>query len=455
MKFTFKNLGIFEKETTLELGDLTIICGQNNTGKTYASYAIFGFLDTWNRNIDFDIPEQKIKELYSNGVIELNLDDFAEIAGQSLSKLSIQYSSFLHKVFSTSEDFFQSTQFVAHSSVEKYVDTVIGSTITTVEGKEVLKFEKQKDFNVLQISLLVEANKDKKTLPSTQMITDFIDFNVGRSLFSFPNPFVISSERTGVSLFHRELDISKNVIVERLQNSDKQLQVADYFEMIEEATSRYAKPVKEGIDFVRDIIDIHSKKKSELIKENPEFLRLIQNIVGGEYQVKNDQIIFAFRKGRRKEKIPLYMASSTVKSMLELYFYITSIAKKGDILMIDEPELNLHPANQRKLARLFAHLVKAGIKVFITTHSDYLIKELNNLIMLSNDFEYKEEVLKNLKDYSPEDNLSPSHIKAYIADKKTLIPAPITEYGIEVESFDDEIDAINHAFNEITLALGI
>jgi predicted ATPase len=41
MKFTLKNLGIFEKKATIELGDLTIICGNNNTGKTYASYAIF------------------------------------------------------------------------------------------------------------------------------------------------------------------------------------------------------------------------------------------------------------------------------------------------------------------------------------------------------------------------------------------------------------------------------
>ena len=46
------------------------------------------------------------------------------------------------------------------------------------------------------------------------------------------------------------------------------------------------------------------------------------------------------------------------------------------MLFIDEPELNLHPGNQRRIARLFARLSKLGIKVFITTHSDYIIKEL-------------------------------------------------------------------------------
>jgi predicted ATPase len=71
-------LGIFEKETTIELGDLTIICGNNNTGKTYASYAIFGFLDTWNQNISFDIPENKLQKLYRDGSIQLDLNDFAQ-----------------------------------------------------------------------------------------------------------------------------------------------------------------------------------------------------------------------------------------------------------------------------------------------------------------------------------------------------------------------------------------
>jgi predicted ATPase len=44
--------------------------------------------------------------------------------------------------------------------------------------------------------------------------------------------------------------------------------------------------------------------------------------------------------------------------------------------MVDEPELNLHPENQRRVARLFARLINLGIKVFITTHSDYIVKEL-------------------------------------------------------------------------------
>ena len=71
--------------------------------------------------------------------------------------------------------------------------------------------------------------------------------------------------------------------------------------------------------------------------------------------------------------------------MLDIGFYLRHMAMPGDLLMIDEPELNLHPENQLRIARLFSQLVNIGIKIFVTTHSDYIIKELNTLIVLNQD----------------------------------------------------------------------
>jgi len=454
MNFTFKNLGIFEKETSVELNEFTIICGDNNTGKTYASYAIFGFLEKWQRYVSLDIYDDTLQPLYHEGSIQLDLTQFSDQISVICDKLSARYTKNLAKIFSAHEDFFDTSLFkVSPPSPINYSQYPFESTVSTADNKEILKVFKSKDSHFLTISLLIE-NEGKR--PAISTVKNFIEYNIIRILFYqyFPRPFIISSERTGISLFHRELDINKNIFIERLQNSSKDIKAEDYFEMLDEAISRYARPIKSGIDFVRDIVDIHSKQKSILIKEHPEFITMIKDIIGGEYKVENSQIVFSFRKGRRKPKIPLYMASSTVKSMLELYFYIMSVAKKGDILIIDEPELNLHPKNQRKLAKLFARLVNVGIKVFITTHSDYLIKELNNLIMLEGDFKCKDELLKNIG-YSSDDYLTPLLVSVYIAEDKSLSLAPITPYGIEVESFDKEINAINNTFNDITLAKGI
>jgi hypothetical protein len=224
------------------------------------------------------------------------------------------------------------------------------------------------------------------------------------------------------------------VLVERLQfGATNKLESTDFLKMINGTVSRYSRPIKDGIDFVRDIVE-YSKKQSPLIKEHPEIVNVFRNMVGGDYLVVDGQIFFSFNN----HLIPIYLSSSFVKSLLDLNFYLKCLAKKGDILLIDEPEQNIHPANQRKMARLLVHLIKAGVKVFVTTHSDYLIKELNNLIILGFEFEDKDEIMKKYQ-YTEEDFLDKSLVRAYIAEKQTLVPAPINELGIAVSSFDREI----------------
>ena len=51
------------KHAEFSLGDFTIICGENNTGKTYVTYALYGFLDLWRRRFDDarHIPSQYIR----------------------------------------------------------------------------------------------------------------------------------------------------------------------------------------------------------------------------------------------------------------------------------------------------------------------------------------------------------------------------------------------------------
>lgn len=113
--------------------------------------------------------------------------------------------------------------------------------------------------------------------------------------------------------------------------------------------------------------------------------------------------------------------------------------------MIDEPELNLHPASQILLARLLVLLSNVGIKIFITTHSDYIVRELSNCVILNNfNNEQIEKYFKN-EDYISYHKLKYSNVGAYIAktlsnEKNGLEAVSITQdKGIEMESFNDVI----------------
>ena len=146
--------------------------------------------------------------------------------------------------------------------------------------------------------------------------------------------------------------------------------------LLSKSYQRYPSPIKVNVDFIRDLQDV-AKGQSFIAKEHPEVLEDFTDIIGGEYTITQDDQLYYVPKGTGL-KLTMVESSSAVRSLLDLGFYLHHVVEKGALLMVDEPELNLHPENQRRIARLFARLVNLGVKVFITTHSDYIVKELKH-----------------------------------------------------------------------------
>ncbi len=136
-------------------------------------------------------------------------------------------------------------------------------------------------------------------------------------------------------------------------------------------------------------------------------------------------------------------------------YYINCLASPGDILIIDEPELNLHPNNQRWMASLLVRLVNSGIKILFTTHSDFLVKEINNRIMLSQLSEAKRDVFFDKKGFTSKDVLNPKQVKAYTVERNHKIQPIKSVAGgwLDMEIFDAEIAASNELADDIYYSL--
>ena len=299
----------------------------------------------------------------------------------------------------------------------------------------------------------VLVEKEKVRIPN-EIINRVIGDALKDILFShlFPKPFIASAERTGAAIFRKELNFARNRLLEQM-GRDKDINPIEYFD---KAYSDYALPVNENVEFTRHLEEI-SKSESYILKEQPTLLEEFSDIIGGNYTVtKNDELYYT-PKSNQRLKLTMDESSSAVRSLLDIGFYLRHVAQPGDILMIDEPELNLHPENQRRIIRLFSCLVNMGIKVFLTTHSDYIIKELNTLIMLNQDKPYLKK-LSSDEGYKSEELISADKIRVYIAEKSllkldkdkrrkkylTLIAADIDpELGIEARSFDTTIEEMN------------
>jgi len=451
MKVKVRNLGVL-KQAEFTLGDLTIICGGNNTGKTYATYALFGFLFTWQRIFLIEIKDDKIQQLLTDGVIRLDLQEYVKQVKQIVAKGCHAYTQRLPQIFAAPAELFKDTDFQVNLDLKNIsfadrFERTIGSANT-----EIFSLIKSEDSTELVVTLLVEKEKVKipnEILRSTiaDTLKDIIFANL------IPRPFIASAERTGAAIFRKELNFARNRLLDEMGQANNKI---NPMELLFKVYQDYALPIKTNVDFTRQLETI--VKKSSFISENhPDVLADFADIIGGKYTVtRNDELYYEPKKGKRL-KLSMDQSSSAVRSLLDIGFYLKHEAQIGDLLMIDEPELNLHPENQRRVARLFARLVNLGIKVFITTHSDYIIKELNTLIMLNHDRPHLKRIAEE-EGYRQEELISAEKIKVYIAEEalivlegktrktkcQTLTPADIDpEMGIEARSFDATIERMN------------
>jgi len=202
MKFHLENIGCIEK-ADIELGNLTIICGHNNTGKTYVSYSIYGFLETWRENINFDLSKDKIDILLANGVLNIDLKPLGKNLLTSLNEVSKDYTRYLPKIFNSSEDYFGDTLFnaIISQNYQPNYEKGFESSLKTAKGKkEILKISKDQDSLTLKVTLLVDSHED--AIPPKRLITDFIDRALGEIFLGsyFANPFVVTNRKNLIFL---------------------------------------------------------------------------------------------------------------------------------------------------------------------------------------------------------------------------------------------------------------
>jgi predicted ATPase len=459
MKITFQDLGALACGE-LELKPFTIIAGANNSGKTYVSYSLWGFLHLWGNFVSFSsLRDEILRSLLDRGEAEISSAKLVKHAKSALAVACEKYSRNIHRVLAGTEKHFDKTIFkVQNVDFVSFKSRSFEHTASRAK-KSIIRVSYAGGEEPVKVSLLF-GESSREEVVSLEMINlafSFLDRVLKDHIFGsqFPEVYIASAERTGATIFQKELDLARNRLLDNLGNSSAD-KSQDLFQQVKKISKDYALPVKSDIDFIRGIEGI-SKETSELVDAFPDILDDFHDIIGGEYKmVKNEGTVFMPRKGGNT-RLTMGESSSAVRSLLNIGAYLRHKAKPGDLLIIDEPELNLHPANQRKVARLLARLVNVGVKIFITTHSDYLIKELNTLIMLSGKAPHLRSVMEK-EGYKVSELLTPEQMSVYLAKqglckygemKKaktalTLVPAEVDhEQGIWVESFDKEIEEMD------------
>lgn len=189
--------------------------------------------------------------------------------------------------------------------------------------------------------------------------------------------------------------------------------------------------------------------KPNAVNVSNRITSLLQKVLNGHVSRKEGQYFYT-TEGTSAE-MPLSASAASIRELAPFEFLVENSDISKISIMIDEPEAHLHPLKQRMMADIMACLVSGGAHLQITTHSDYFIRRINELIM---QFQIqKKQDFKGLKDYfsicnkfnlDPELYIDDSLVSAYLIKRKDASSSVVVKQdmkkGVPFSSFYEAIN---------------
>lgn len=211
-------------------------------------------------------------------------------------------------------------------------------------------------------------------------------------------------------------------------------------------------------EFYRTLIDLRSvSERKPSIEESTK--ELFSKILDGVISYENGEYIYS----TEGKEIPLSASAASIRELASLALMATQRDISKAAILVEEPEAHLHPLKQRMMADIVAGLHKGGAHLQITTHSDYFLSRLNELInykkllnKLGIEDKIQEEWPAEVKDLDvlPELALGTEGISAYLLVRRDdqsveLQKQDLKEVGVPFSSFSKAIDDSFKTRNEI------
>lgn len=453
MKIRIKDFGpISEIEFDLNK-DIHLVYGKNAIGKSYAVYCVYSLLKIFREDTLYRKPfrVREDDEKLSNKLIQIANDSISSRKDIS-EMISKHYGEWFNnncsELFANSlQNTFQSLNSISNrlSGKQYNIELILDDPKISIQIKEDANHHPIFSVSGLEHRVLLQKtasstytvylDNDSEFVSASEenfvtMLSNYLRtflFDIVKCINRITGDlFFLPASRSGL---YQGLNAFTPILAELTQNRF-------YLKSKSIELPALSEPVS---DYFLDISTVNTKNINHELKEVVESL---EEILGGKVKYDDTTKKIYFLPKKIGLELDLSEASSMVAELSPIVLFIKYILnykhttrdsfgrnlveaerKQGlrkEVLFIEEPEAHLHPEVQVKLMEIFAKLPDYNIKIFITSHSNYMFNKINNLLL-------SEEL--------DEDKVAVYHLVESEVGSKVNAGMNVTEEGIADENF--------------------
>lgn len=437
--------------------DLHLIVGKNNIGKSYAITIVYLVLKSLieieeigayhffrmkifdptssTKKIPKNISNENVKNIFQDSIKEIMSDHFLSKMNYSfigtfdvgsMKNIHSKDNTYIKLYFTGMEIIISINKNInADKNIFTIDSILVTKSIKIRDGKQKRNYKESKT----EITIYNCTNDEKHLHDSfLYAVMSFYFDKISEVVRNIKSIHYLPASRSGLyqalTAFGQivaQLSKSRSFVNERIELPAISAPLSDYFIELS------------GIKI--------NKKQYENTPVNKIADDIENNILAGKVEFDSNNKKLFYTPDGSNLKIDIRMASSMVSEISPIVVFLrhvlTSSPRKSTIrfqadlsgstsdskslIFIEEPEAHLHPENQIKLLDYFVKLLGCNVKMFITSHSNYLFNKLNNLILSKSiDFKNVEAIIFKQNKYGSDG-----------------ISLQIDELGIEDENFLD------------------
>lgn len=355
MSLTINNFGPIN-EADLKIGKINVIVGKNSTGKSTSSKFLFSLLTASSRE-GMNFANKNLKDYFVNFLNLWKNKLFAE------KNILYNVDDMLINPLENNplnDDLFNRTY---NQTYELFKDIEFNDKDTFL-----------KDLEEINQLILLNSNRYIRYI---NVLNSLIRSEYGSSLQNYANSKITFFGQNNGESFEQEItfdnDLSKGKI------TDNFLAYFNYENIIYiDSPSIFEIQNMYNAPYHLKVLERKLKKISnedvygdEYYKDLKEFKKKIDLLIGGEFKYSSKENKFVLNIDNHT--YPMESTSSGLKQLGVFQLLLeNNELTKNSFLILDEPEINLHPEFQVKLAKILVLAVKElNIDLYINTHSPF------------------------------------------------------------------------------------